>query len=160
MKKNVIPILVIVALILGSCDPCKRLWKKCPPVIVDSVRVDSIWRLDTLLMISPSDTVYLGEAFLHEIGIAVEDEDQKVTVKEIEGQKIVEFICKEDSLKKVISILEYQLNSQRTFVKEVIKPIYITKNSRYHTLAGILTPILSILLIGAIVIVLKLLFKK
>lgn len=151
MKKIVI--FIIAMLLLASCNPCKRLWQKCPPIIVDSIRVDSVWKLDTFLLTSPSDTLYLGQGALSEVGLVMETQDQKVTVL---PDKTVEFICKDDSLETIIRVLRYQVNSQRTFVKEVIKPMYITKNSRYHTLAGILAPILFLLLSGAVV----LLFKK
>jgi len=84
------------------------------------VRVDSVWKLDTLELISPADTVWLGEGFLEELGLVYETEDQKVTVK---PDKTVEFICKEDSLEIVVRSLEYKLASQKTVIKEV--PIYL-----------------------------------
>ena len=144
---------IALVVFLSGCNPCKRLWRICPPVIVDSIRVDSVWTLDTIALLSPSDTLYIGQRSLNEIGIAAETQDQKVTVL---PDKTVEFICKEDSLETIIRVLRYQLNSQRTFIKEVIKPVYVTKNSRYHTLAGILAPIFFLLLGGAVF----LLFKK
>ena len=118
-------IISIVALVVFSgCDPCKRLWRRCPPVIIDSVRVDSVWKLDTLELISPADTVWLGEGFLDEIGLVYETESQKVTVK---PDKTVEFICKEDSLEGVVRVLKYQLSSHKTYIKEVQVYIPVTK---------------------------------
>ncbi len=114
-------IISIVALIVFSgCDPCKRLWRKCPPIIIDSVRVDSVWKLDTVELVSPADTVWLGEGFLSEIGLVYETEDQKVTIK---PDKTIEFICKEDSLEMVIRSLQYKVTNRKTVIKEV--PIYL-----------------------------------
>ena len=143
--------LLIISLFLASCNPCERLWRRCPPIIVDSIRVDSIVRLDTITFISQGDTVRIGEETLKGFGIIIDTEKQKV----IRKKGYTEFICKEDSLQSVISILEYHLENSRTFVKEVVKSVYVYRNSKYHTLTGILSPILFLFLIGAVVLIFK-----
>ena len=110
---------IILIILLTSCNPCKRLWKRCPPVIIDSVRVDSITRLDTITLRYPGDTVRIGEETLRGFGIIIDTEKQKITRK----GKIIEFICKEDSLNAVISSLEVKLTREKQNIKEV--PIYL-----------------------------------
>ncbi len=108
--------LPFILILFASCNPCARIWRRCPPIIVDSIRVDSIVRLDTITLLYPGDTVRIGEETLKGFGIIIETDKQKVTHK----KGYTEFICKEDSLNAIISVLKYQLTNTKTFVKEKI----------------------------------------
>ena len=135
--------ILLILLVLTSCNPCKRLWRRCPPVIIDSVRVDSITRLDTITLRYPGDTVRIGEETLHGFGIIIDTEKQKVTRK----GKIIEFICKEDSLQSVISVLEYQLHNTKSFIKEKIVYVPQAKIPKWAWVTLVFS-IITIIIIG------------
>jgi len=110
---------ILILLVLCSCNPCQRLWKRCPPIIVDSVRVDSIWSIDTLQLILPGDTVMIGEETLKGFGIIIDTERQRVTRRKDK----IEFICKEDSLQRLVNRLELRLMDKKIVIRET--PVYL-----------------------------------
>ena len=93
--------------ILASCNPCRRLQKRCPPVIHDSI-IETI-KLDTLILVSPAETLYLSlpvEADLSDLIIVNDTPGPKLDLKVIDGIMSIEIICPEDSLKAIITELE------------------------------------------------------
>jgi len=119
MKKLLI--LLLAAVLFAGCNPCKRLWRICPPeVTYDSVYVETV-KLDTLILISPSDTTYIEvpAVTLEGLGIIVSNADQDIAIKVEEGVFKAQVICKEDSLQAVIAQKDVLLSQQQTVIKEV-----------------------------------------
>ena len=119
MKKLLILLLAVI--LFAGCNPCKRLWRICPPeVIRDSVYVETV-KLDTLVLISPSDTTYIEvpAVTLEGLGILVNNSDQDITIKVEDGIFKAKVICKEDSLLAVIASKDVLLSKQETVIKEV-----------------------------------------
>lgn len=119
MKKLLI--LLLAAILLVGCNPCKRLWRLCPPEVYhDSVYIETV-KLDTLVLIMPADTTYIEvpEVSLSDLGIIVDNPDQHITFKVEEGVFKAKVICKEDSLLVVIAEKEKLLSEQKEVIKEV-----------------------------------------
>ena len=94
-------------LILSSCSPCRRLSRKCPPVIYDSI-IERV-TLDTITLISPADTLWLQipvEVPLNELFVSNKTSGPSVEIKVVDGILSALVICPEDSLKAVITELE------------------------------------------------------
>ena len=122
MKKLLI--LLLAAVLFTGCNPCKRLWRICPPEVhYDSVYVETV-KLDTLVLISPSDTTYIEvpAVTLEGLGIIVSNSDQDITIKVKDGIFKARVICKEDSLQAVIAQKDVLLSKQETVVKKVPEP--------------------------------------
>ncbi len=119
MRKIII--LLLVAVIFAGCNPCKRLWKICPPEVqYDSVYIETV-KLDTLVLIVPSDTTYIEipAVTLEGLGILIDNADQSITIKVEDGVFKAQVICKEDSLLAVIAEKEKLLSEKKTVIKEV-----------------------------------------
>ena len=114
-------ILLLAAVLFAGCNPCKRLARLCPPEVhYDSVYVETV-KLDTLVLISPSDTTYIEvpAVTLEGLGIIVSNADQDITIKVKDGVFKARVICKEDSLLAVIAQKDVLLSKQETVIKEV-----------------------------------------
>ena len=146
MKHIVIYILLI--LVFAGCNPCKRLIRLCPP----SDSISYIETIDTLIIQVPANTS-ITELPLDALGLTQEDEKQKVVVLVHNDTIVVKTTCKSQEIE--ILSLRKQLASQKTIIERVEIPTYVTKNSKYHTTAGILAPLLVLALAGAIVLLFK-----
>ena len=119
MKRTLI--LLAVATMFVGCNPCKRLWRECPPEVYhDSVYIETV-KLDTLVLIAPADTMYIEvpEVSLADLGIVIDNPDQHITFKVEEGVFTAQVICKEDSLLAVIAEIDRQRHEIETVIKEV-----------------------------------------
>jgi len=119
MKKLLILLLAVV--LFAGCNPCKRLWRICPPEVhFDSVYIETV-KLDTLVLISPSDTTYIEvpAVTLEGLGIIVSNADQDITVKVEDGVFKATVICKEDSLLAIIASKDKLISEKKEVIKEV-----------------------------------------
>jgi len=122
MKKLVILAVVVAAVILAGCNPCKRLARKCPShdstfVLVETIR-DTLWLespADSLAMAIPIETLI----DLSDLGLVFEDEDQKVSVKVVFDTLFIKSKCKEDSLQAIVDHLKTTITSTQTIYEEV-----------------------------------------
>jgi len=143
---------IYILLVLCSCNPCKRLIRLCPP----NDSISYIERIDTVIIpvFIPSSTLD-AEIPLGSLGFITENEDQKLEVTTRNDTIFIKSTCKEDSLKVENYQLRKELASQKTIIQRVEIPTIITQNSKYHSTAGILAPLLLLALIGAIVLLFK-----
>lgn len=96
---------ILIAILLCSCNPCKKLQRKCPPVIVDSIV--EIITLDTLILVSPADTLYLEIPVQPTLqDLIVDSPGPKLSIKVKEKIIEIQVVCPEDSLKAIITELE------------------------------------------------------
>ncbi len=138
MKKLII--LLTVSVLLVGCNPCKRLWRLCPPEILrDSVYIETV-RLDTLILISPADTTYIEvpEISLADLGIIIDNPTQKIIFKVEQGVFKAQVICKEDSLLAVIAEKEKLLATQETVIKEVEVEVEVTHVPKFWKIAALI----------------------
>jgi hypothetical protein len=143
----------ILALFLVGCNPCKRLVKKCPPVIRDSI-IETV-EFDTITLVSPADTLWLEipvEMDLNDLFINNEVTDgPSVEIKIDEGLMKVEVICPEDSLKAIIAELE----KKHVQTIEVKVPVYEKHIPGFYKWCRNVLIILVVLLAGYIYIRIK-----
>ena len=119
MKKLLI--LLLAAVLFAGCNPCKRLARLCPPEVhFDSIYVETV-KLDTLVLISPSDTTYIEvpAVTLEGLGIVVTNSDQDITIKVKDGVFKAQVICKEDSLLAIIASKDKLISEKKEVIKEV-----------------------------------------
>jgi len=149
MKAKIIIGFIGLALIGLSCNPCKRLSKKCPPVIYDSII--EITTLDTLYLVSPADTLYLQipiETPLEDLIVVNESPGPSVEIKIEDGILEVTAICPADSLQAIITELESR--EIKTIEVKVNVPVRYTSKFAKICIYGFICCI--ILLIGYIYI--------
>jgi len=135
-----------------GCNPCKRLIKLCPP----NDSISYIETIDTILIpvYIPSSSMDV-EIPLGSLGFVSENEDQKLDVQIRNDTIYIKSICKEDSLKIENYQLRKQLAAVKTRIERVEIPTYVIKNSKYHSIAGIIAPILLLLIAGGIYLKIK-----
>jgi len=131
---------ILLLFVVASCDPCKRLTKRCPP----SDSISYIETIDTVIVTVPGSTESF-ELPLGSLGLSHETEAQEVEVVIRNDTIFITTTCKEQE--KEIFNLRKKLASQKTIIERVEIPTYVSKNSRYHSFSGIVMPIL-LLLIG------------
>ena len=134
MKKLILLMLVISAMILGGCNPCKRLALKCPThdstTVVERIIKDTVWvqsPADSMDLVIPVPTLL----DLANLGIIVEDAKQKITVRVVHDTLRVQSTCKEDSLQVVIEHLETVISKKKTVYQEVEVEVEVIKNSKF-----------------------------
>ena len=132
---------IMLLYITASCNPCKRLVKLCPP----NDSISYIERIDTVTIIVPATTTDI-EFPLGSIGLFQETEDQSISVMVRNDTVFIRSTCKQQEAE--IYQLRKELASQKTIIERVEIPTYVSKTSRYHSFAGILMPILLLLIIG------------
>jgi len=119
-------ILFISLIFLTSCNPCKRLTRKCPPLIRDSISYVETIKFDTITLVSPADTLFIQipvEVPLENLVVVNETTGPKLKIEIKDGILEAEVICPEDSLKTVIAGLETELNNQTTITIEKEVPV-------------------------------------
>lgn len=146
MKHFVIYILVLA--LFASCNPCKRLTKRCPP----SDSISYIETIDTIIVTVPENTTEV-EFNLGDIGLSEEDENQIVEIVVKDSMIYIRTTCKEQEAE--IYQLRTELASQKTIIERVEIPKYISKTSRYHSFSGIVMPILLLLIVGGVYLRIK-----
>jgi len=127
-------IVLIGIILLGmSCSPCKRLQRKCPVVVKDSISYIEVVKFDTVLLVSPADTLILRIPIEPDLNVLTVDASNKpgpsVKIKIKDGIMDVEVICPEDSLKAVINSLQTELINQTTKVEYRDKDV--VRNSKF-----------------------------
>ena len=65
--------IVIISILLISCNPCKRLTRKCPPVIKDSISYVETIKFDTIVLVSPADTLIIRIPVEHDLNYLIVD---------------------------------------------------------------------------------------
>jgi len=149
IKHIVIYILsVIVTIFLTNCNPCKRLIKLCPP----SDSISYIESIDTIIVTVPASTTEM-EFSLGDIGLTEEDENQIVEVVVKDSVVYIRTTCKEQE--REIYNLRKHLAAVKTRIERVEIPKYYPKTSKYHSIAGIIAPILLLLIIGGVYLKIK-----
>jgi len=123
---------IIIILLTTSCSPCKRLQRKCPPIIRDSVSYVETVKFDTIILVSPADTLVIRipvEPNLNDIIIDASNKPgPSLKIKIKDGILEAKVVCPEDSLKTVIAGLETELNNQTTItVEKEVKVNHIPK---------------------------------
>ena len=140
--KNLSIITIIFIFIGTACNPCVRLYKKCPPVIRDSISY--IITLDTLIMVSPADTLYIEiprQPTLQDL--IVDSPGPKLSIRVKEKVIAIQIICPEDSLKAVITELETR--EVKTIEVKVNVPVrYTPKFWKYAALYALCLTILIV----------------
>jgi hypothetical protein len=133
---------ILLVSLLSSCNPCKRLIRLCPP----SDSISYIESIDTIIITVPETTAGI-EVPLSSFGVTEETEDQKIEVVIRNDTLFITSTCKEQEAE--IYQLRTELASQKTIIERVEIPTYVTRNSRYHSLSGIIAPVLLLLIAGA-----------
>ena len=125
MRVIVIITVIVLTLMLISCNPCKRLQRLCPTETHDSISYREIVKLDTLIITLPGDTSYIEVPIvsLEDLGILTDNSNQKVELKVKDGILKLRTICKEDSLQVVISELTKELSENKIEIQYVDKPV-------------------------------------
>ena len=124
--KAIILFIGTVLIFLTSCNPCKRLVRKCPPLIRDSISYVETIKFDTITLVSPADTLFIQipvEVPLENLVVVNETTGPKLKIEIKDGILEAEVICPEDSLKTVIAGLETELNNQTTITIEKEVPV-------------------------------------
>ena len=118
-------IILLAVVLLAGCNPCKRLARKCPPVIqYDSVYIEKII-LDTVVYTIPGDTVRIEmrvKVPLTDLQWKEETNDQIVSIKIEDGVMEVVAICKADSLELIIKSLRTELKVKKESVSSTPEP--------------------------------------
>jgi hypothetical protein len=155
---------LLILVFLVGCNPCKRLARKCP----ESVKIVHLVEYDTVKILTPSDTIkyassmydlfdLLGikvvETTKDSAEVKIENEAQELTISRKEDEITIEAICKEDSLMEVIARLEADTSRFRTW--EIEKYVPVVRNSKYHTVSGILAPVLLLFILFLIYLKLR-----
>ena len=152
MKKRIGFFIVLLGLgvvILGGCNPCKRLALKCPSydsttIVIETVH-DTIWvktPADSLQLVIPMDMLI----DLEDLGLIVESVDQKVSVKVIHDTLFVEAKCKDDSLQAIVDSQRITIENTKTIYIDVPGPD-VKHNGKFAVFA-IYFFILVVILIG------------
>ena len=152
MKNLSIITIIFISIGIISCQPCKRLSRKCPPVIRDSVSYVETVKFDTITLVSPADTLIIRipvEPDINDLIVDVADKPgPSVLVKIESGVMEIIAICPEDSLKTIIAGLETELNNQTTITVEKEVPVkYTSKFARIAIIWLFVSALLLVLVI-------------
>lgn len=124
MKAITILFIGIISILLISCNPCKRLARKCPPVIRDSLVYVETVKFDTIVLVSPADTLIIRIPVEPDLNDLIIDASNKpgpsVEITISDGVMEIIAICPEDSLKAIINSLQTELSNQTTITVEKI----------------------------------------
>lgn len=119
--------LILLAVLMVGCNPCKRLTRKCPPVIRDSISYVETIKFDTIHLVSPADTLWFQIPIEAELNDLIVDAGNKpgpsVKIRIKDRVLIAEVICPTDSLKAIITKLEKETNNQTTITVEKEVPV-------------------------------------
>ena len=122
--------IVIISILLISCNPCKRLTRKCPPVIKDSISYVETIKFDTIVLVSPADTLIIRIPVEPDLNDLIVDASNKpgpiVSVKIEDGFMEIIAICPSDSLEAIITSLQTELSNQTTITVEKEVPVRYT----------------------------------
>ena len=158
MKKLILLGVVISAVVFSGCNPCKRLALKCPTH--DSTTVVETIILDTIWVPAPADSLDLAIPIadlidLEDLGIVVEDEEQKVIVRIIHDTLLVKSTCKEDSLMAVVEHLETVISKKKIVYQDVKVMVPVVKNGKFAVFTMIAFFCCVVLLLGYIYLKVK-----
>lgn len=126
----------LVAVILGSCNPCKRLALKCPTH--DSTTVITKPVKDTIFIKIPGDSIFVPVAMddLKDLGLIAEESGRaNVRIRFIRDTLLVTAKCDDDSLLTVIDYLQTTIENTKDRIVEVEKPIIVYKARKIHKVA-------------------------
>ena len=158
MKKLVLLFVVITALVLSGCNPCKRLALKCPShdstTVVQNIVRDTMWlpvEADSIDLTIPIPVL----VDLSDLGIIVEDEEQRIIVRIIHDTLLVKSLCKEDSLMAVIEHLEKVITHKKIIYQDVEIMVPVVKNGKFARFTMIAFFCCVVLLIGYIYLKVK-----
>ena len=141
----------LVIVMLEGCNPCQRLALKCPShdsttIVIETVH-DTVWvkaPIRWMDLITPIRTL----EDLGDIGLAVENEAQKVTVKILHDTLFIKSTCKEDSLMAIIEHLNTTINNTHTIYQEVEVEKEVIRNGKFARFTMIAFFCCVILLVG------------
>ncbi len=116
--------IITIIFIFTGCNPYKRLQRKCPPIIRDSISYVETIKLDTITLVSPADTLIIRipvEPDINDLIVDVADKPgPSVAITISDGIMEIIAVCPEDSLKAIINSLHTELNNQTTVTVEKI----------------------------------------
>jgi len=140
-----------LAIFVVSCNPCKRLQRKCPPVMHDSIVYRETIRDSIVKVQLPGDTtvIEIPAVTLTDMGLVAENENQKITARVSNGVFHLQSICKEDSLELVIHGLRERLSQKVTTIKvpEPYAEKYIPKIYKHILIYAIILTVLVAIII-------------
>ena len=148
-------LLIGIILLSFSCMPCKRLARKCPIIAKDSIVYTEIVKFDTILLVSPADTLFLSIPVEPDLNVLTVDASNRpgpsVKIKIKDRILTATVVCPEDSLKAVINSLQTELINQTTKVEYRDKDV--VRNSKFARVCIIFT--LCALILFAVWVYLK-----
>ena len=126
-------LLIGIMLLSLSCNPCKRLARKCPTIVRDSIVYSETVKFDTIILVSPADTLIIRVPVEPDLNVLTVDASNKpgpsVKIKIKDRILTAEVVCPEDSLKAVINSLQTELINQTTKVEYRDKDV--VRNSKF-----------------------------
>ncbi len=150
-------IILTIIFISTGCNPCKRLQRKCPPVIKDSISYVETIKFDTIILVSPADTLILRIPVEPDINDLIIEASNKpgpiVSVKIQDGIMEIVAICPEDSLKAIINSLQTELSNQTTIYQDV--EVDVVRNSKLAKICMVFSLVAVLLIIFVIVYKIK-----
>lgn len=156
----------LLAILLFSCDPCRRAARLCPPVIKDSIVTNTVrtieYRDTTLYVDIPGDSVYLTDTIVYtnnrwHTPMPLEKRSGVMWVRAwVEaGRMFVDarldsaMLVTVDKVKETIRDSVSRVQSRVVTVKESYKPWYVTPLVWYFVIS--LLAIIAYLLIKRII---------
>jgi hypothetical protein len=167
-------ILLLLAFVIISCDPCKRLARKCPPQVKDSVIYKETLKEDPNYTIPDSlywqlefecDSNY--QVLLRDFEESNTGFDTEVKIKEVvrwkeDTRKVhrltVNLSVLSDSIKTMNRTIEKLRNQQRTIVRTVREEVPVKHTPRWMWWVFIIFIIENFLIAGYIYIKTKKIF--
>ncbi len=129
MKLKIVQQIILTCIILlgiTNCVPTKRLCQKCPTK--DSIVYTETIKLDTLILRLPGDTTILEiPVDLTDYSLSEDNARQRIQLDILKGKLRLITICKDDSLKTVITELEKRNSEVSTIYVDREKIVYKTR---------------------------------
>lgn len=126
MKKFIVLAVVTAAVVLGGCNPCKRLALKCPTH--DSTTIVTERIRDSIIIHIPGDSVFvtIPVETLEDLGLISEESGRaQIDIRYIHDTLFVGAKCKDDSLKAEIEHLKTTIKHTKSRIVKVEVPVEV-----------------------------------